>query len=1118
VTRELPEGTVTILFTDVVGSTDLTTRRGDEVAQEILRAQRELVRHQIEVHAGREVKTMGDGFMVAFASARRAVACAIGIQRALQARNRAVGAGLALPEGAASSAPTEAIRIRIGLNAGEVVQEEADLFGAAVNAAARIAAKAEGDQILVSETVKALLGPAKDVQFIDCGRFRLKGFPERWRLLEVVWREEAAAAAPPLLERTPFVGRGAERAQLRRLLDQAASGHGSLVMIGGEPGVGKTRLSEELMAEARQRGVLALTGHCYEMEGAPPYIAFVEMLEATARVVPAVALREALGDSAPEVAKLMPELRRLFPDIPPPLELPPEQERRYLFNGMRDFLARAGRAQPLALVLDDLQWADDSTLLLLQHIAQQLPEMPLLILGTYRDVELDVARPLARALEELVRQRLAHDLALKRLPEDGVEAMLRALSGQQPPPSLVQVVYGETEGNPFFVEEVFHHLAAEGKLFDAQGRWRSDLTISELEVPRGVRLVIGRRLERVSEDCRRVLTTAAVIGRGFSFELLETLGEAEADVLLDAIDEAERAHLIALASGGPEARFTFAHELIRQTLLSGLSLPRRQRLHLRVAEAIEQVYARALEERAADLAHHFYQAGSAADPQKTVHYLALAGKRAFGAAAFEDALRLYEAAVSLQPADHRRERADLLSKRGLARRSLGRWEEALADWREALAVYEELGDAEAVGRLSSDITIQLLWGARYVEALEIARRGLVALGERVSADRCRLLARAGLTLSLGGYHMAGDGMIAQAVAMAEQLGDQRLLGWVLSAKAVHHWAYLQLPEMADSGLRAAELLRSAGDLWTLADALWASQFGLLFLGRFDEVAKISQEVEALASRLGHLGALVMAGRARGLREFMLTGDIDKYEESTRGDLELARSSTGFGWLSVSYTMLGLADFRRGRWQEALEKFQEAVRLETAGFWASGDWAFLFSGKAYAGDRDAALAMLEERRDNLPRSGQANTNGAWTMLFGVVEGLAVLDERDEAAKLYPLVLEAIDTGALLRLWAYGLVQTVAGMAAAAGGQWDRAEEHYQTALRQAHELPVVMEQPEVRRWYARMLIDRDATGDPSTGSGRDRDKAFRLLTEAIAMYRRIGMPKHIEMAEALLSRL
>jgi class 3 adenylate cyclase/tetratricopeptide (TPR) repeat protein len=1097
-TQELPEGTVTVLFTDVEGSTDLATRRGDEAAQEILRAQRELVRQQVEQHCGHEVKSLGDGFMVAFASARRAVACAAGIQRALAEHNR-------------RQPVDQQVRVRIGLNTGEVIHEEADLFGEAVNAAARIAAKAKGGQILVSEAVRGVMGRAKDVELVDRGRFRLKGFPERWRLFEVVWQEDAAAA---LLERTPFVGREVERAELRRCLDRASHGRGALVMIGGEPGVGKTRLAEELAAEARQRGLLALTGHCYEMEGAPPYIPFVEILEATARVVPAAALREALGDAAPEVAKLMPELRRLFPDIAVPLELPPEQERRYLFNCMLEFIERAGRAQPLFLVLEDLHWADDSTLLLLQHIAQRLSEIPVLILGTYRDVELDVARPLARALEELLRQRLAHDLALKRLPEAGVEAMLRALSGQEPPTPLVQAVYRETEGNPFFVEEVFHHLAAEGKLLDAQGRWRPDLSIGELEVPRGVRLVIGRRLERVSEECRRVLTTAAVIGHGFSFELLETLGDPSAgsgqgvntDVLLDAVDDAERAHLITSAGDGREARFTFAHELIRQTLVSELSLPRRQRLHLRVAEAMEQVYARALEEHAADLAHHLYQAGTAADPQKTAHYLALAGERALGAAAFEDALRLYESALSLQPPDDRRGHADLLSKRGMARRSLGRWEEALADWREALAAYEELGDAEAVGRLSSDMTIQLLWGARYVEALEISRRGLNALGEQVSADRCRLLARAGLVLSLGGYHTAGDGMIAQAVAMAEQLGDRRLLGLVLTAKTVHHWAYLQLPQIVDSGLRAAELLRSARDLWPLVDALWPCQHALLMLGRLDEVAKINQEVEPLASRLGHLGALLQTRNGQGVREFMLTADLDRFEEFARGSLELCRD-VGWAFISISHTLLGLAHFWRGQWEEALESFQEAARLEPSGFWAGADWAFLFLSKAYAGDKDTALAMLEQRRDNLPQPGQANTDGAWLMLQAVIEGLAVLAEGHEAAKLYPLILEGIDTSDVIRWPDARLLQSVAGMAAAAGGQWEKAEEHYRMALRQAHELPVIIEQAEVRRWYARMLIDRNAPGD--------RDKAWRLLTEAIAMYRKIGMPKHVEMAEALL---
>ena len=1093
--EELPEGTVTVLFTDVEGSTDLTTRRGDEAAREILRAQRELVRQQVKVHSGHEVKSLGDGFMVAFASARRAVACAVGIQRALEQHNR-------------RQPSDQQVQVRIGLNTGEVIQEEADLFGEAVNAAARIAAKAKGGQILASDAVKAVMGRPKGVEMVDCGRFRLKGLPARWRLFEVVWQEETAAA-PALLERTPFVGRQVERAELRRLLDQAVRGHGTLVMIGGEPGVGKTRLAEELAAEARQRGLLALTGHCYEMAEAPPYIPFVEMLEATARIVPAAALREALGDAAPEVAKLVPELRRLFPDIAAPLELPPEQERRYLFNSMQEFMDRAGRAQPLFLVLEDLHWADDSTMLLLQHIAQRLQEMPVLIVGTYRDVELDVARPLARALEEFLRQRLAYDLALKRLPQDAVEAMLRALTGQEPPPSLVQVVYSETEGNPFFVEEVFKHLVEEGKLFDVQGRWRRDLSIRDLHVPRSVRLVIGRRLERMREECRRVLTTAAVIGRGFSFDLLEALGEVDTDVLLDAVDEAERAHLITATSDGPEDRFTFAHELIRQTLLSGVSSPRRRRLHLRVVEAMERVYAGALEEHAAGLAHHLDQAGAAADPRKTVRYLTLAGERAMAAAAFEDALRHYESALSLQPTDDRRVRADLLYKRGLARRSLGRWEEALIDWHEALAAYDEMGDAEAVGRICYEMSVQFIWAARPEKAMETARHGLMTLGERVSVDRCRLLTRAGLTLSGAGYYTAADNMLTQAMAIAEQLGDQRLLGTVLVGKAFNHCFHMEMPEAVDSGLQAAELLRSVGDLWELTRALWGTQLTLLLLCRFEEVAEAGDELEPLATRLGHLGALLIARRTRGVRELMLMADLDRFEEFARGDLEFCRNAD-MPWISHSYSYLGLAHFWSGRWQEALEHFQEAVKLESPSPFAGSDWVLLFLWKAYFGHKDEALAMLRERMGDLPRSGQRNTLGAWTMLFGVVEGLALLGQRDEAAKLYPLVLEAIDTGALARLWIWGLLQTVAGMAAAAGGQWEKAEEHYQKALRQAHELPVVMEQPEVRRWYARMLIDRDAPGD--------RDKARELLTEAIAMYRRIGMPKHIEMAEALLGEL
>ena len=431
-------------------------------------------------HSGREVKALGDGFMVVFASPRKALECAVAIQQELEDRN--------------IDSPDEAVRVRIGVNTGEVVVEGDDVYGQAVNAAARIASRAKGGEILVSEIVRQLAGSGPDFVFTDRGRLRLKGFPDRWHLYGIVYDTMRSAASTGLFAaRTPYVGRDTERAELRRLVAQVQAGTGALVMVGGEPGVGKTRLSEELIARCAHDGFVTFVGHCYEMAGAQPYIPIVEAYEQALDAAPdAATFRAFLGDEAPEIARLVPKLRRQCPDIPPPLELPAEQERRYLFNAVWEVLARTARAQPTLLVLDDLHWADEPTMLLVQHCAERLTDVPVLMVGLYRDSELDVGRPLSRTFEELTRRRLAHRLTLRRLPAESVTDMLQVLAGQQPPPALTQLIYDATEGNPFFVEEVFKHLAEEGRLFGADGRFRTDLTAEEVDVPEGVRLVVGR--------------------------------------------------------------------------------------------------------------------------------------------------------------------------------------------------------------------------------------------------------------------------------------------------------------------------------------------------------------------------------------------------------------------------------------------------------------------------------------------------------------------------------------------------------------------------------------------------------------------------------------------------
>ncbi|MGH9011692.1 MAG: ATP-binding protein, partial [Acidimicrobiia bacterium] len=474
-------------------------------------------------------------------------------------------------------------------------------------------------------------------------------------------------------------------------------------------GVGKTRLSEELMRQAEREGLQSFVGHCHEMAGAQPYIPIIEIFEqALTRAPSPLAFRQYLGEDAPEVARLVPRLRQLCPDIPPPLELPAEQERRHLFNSVWEVLARTARTQPSLLVLDDLHWADEPTMLLVQHLAERAADVPLLIVGLYRDSELDVGRPLSRTFEDLIRRRLAHRMTLQRLPEATVAQMVAGLAGQKAPPRLVEVLYAEAEGNPFFTEEVFKHLAEEGRLFDADGSFRTDLSVDELDVPEGVRLVVGHRLRRLGDDGAKALGSAAVIGRVFSFELLQVVEEILEDPLLDVIERAERAGLIvSLEDRSDEDRFMFAHELIRQTVLAELSAPRRRRLHVRTAEALERVYAGNLRAQAATIAHHLLEAGPAADPKRTFRYFALAGEAALESAAYEEALRYFEQARSMTELATAREVADLLFGLGRAQRSLGDWELAMENWREALDAYASLGEAEDVSQLCWELAWQM---------------------------------------------------------------------------------------------------------------------------------------------------------------------------------------------------------------------------------------------------------------------------------------------------------------------------------------------------------------------------------------------------------------------------
>ena len=911
-------------------------------------------------------------------------------------------------------------------------------------------------------------------------------------------------AKTPGPRRTPYVGRETERAEVRRLLDQAVDGRGATVLVGGEPGVGKTRFTEELVREARERGALTLVGHCYETEGHPPFIPFVEILERTAKIAPRAAFRQALGDAAPEVAKIAPELRRVFPDIPAPIELPPEQQRRYLFNGYQAFIERAVRVMPMVFVLEDLHWADEPTVLLMQHLAQHLAALPLLIVGTYRDVELDVGRPFAKVLESLVRERLATRIALRRLPETDIEQMLAGLGGPSPPAALARTVQHETEGNPFFVEEVFQHLKEEGRLFDDAGGWRSDLDTAELQVPEGVRLVIGRRLERVSEDTRKALTVAAIIGRNFDLAVLEPAAGIDPDALLDALEEAEGAQLITSATSGRDATYTFSHELIRQTLHGNLSLPRRQRLHLRIADAVESTRGDDTEPVAALLAHHLFQAGSIADAGKTLGYLSTAGRQALAAAAFEDAVAHFTSALTLERLDGQ-VRADLLYARGGALRSLAQTDDAIADWEEALSGYETLGDPAGMARTVWDLGWTFIWHDRGADGVAVAERTERIVPDEATAERSRTLAILGALNGFVGDYATFERRMAEARGIAERLDDDRLLGQVLAVETTMCWMFLKIGPLMRAGRKATTALRATDDAWELPQVLANLCFGLVYSGAPEEGDRVAAEAHRLAARVGHDGALGNAGLARLCARIALSGDLDSAEQMAP-DLVAIYERSG-PWSRVPLLWLSATRFWRGAWDEAGSASDQALAQggpelpETIVEWAHG-WRFLL--QAYRGDR-TGLDEFSERCRRLFREGRTPFLGDALLAVVAPESFAMLGAREEAHRLYEPIVELLRGGFR---GVGSLAETAAGIAAAAGEQWETAEQHFETALRQAHDFPDKIAQPEVRRWYAWMLLDRDAPGD--------RDKARTLLGQAIELYGTLGMPKHAEIAEKMIT--
>jgi DNA-binding SARP family transcriptional activator/tetratricopeptide (TPR) repeat protein len=883
---------------------------------------------------------------------------------------------------------------------------------------------------------------------------------------------ELASMAEPASEtpRSPLVGRESEVAELIVGLDDAFAGRGRLFLLAGEPGIGKSRLAEELISQARARGAQVLIGRCWEAGGAPAYWPWVQSLRACVRQTPSAVLGTQLGAGASELAQLLPELREDFPDLPRPSAVEPDVARFRLFEAVSAFLRNVAHVRPLVVVLDDLHAADEPSLLLLRFLSRHLGDSHFLLVGTYRDVDPTVRDPLASTLAELAREQMTKRLELRGLTVTDVARYIELSVGAAPQEELIATIHSETEGNPLFVGEVVRLLASEGRLadLDVPALWT-------LGIPQGVREVIGRRVGRLSADCASVLTLAAVLGREFEVDALEQLCDRQGGQLLDVLDEAVAARVLASVPGA-RGRLRFAHAQIRETLYDQLTSVRKGQLHRRAGDALETVYAHDPEPHLAELAYHFFEAAPGGDIEKAVFYARRAGGRALVLLAYEEGARFYELALQaleLEQSAKPLERCDLLLALGDALAKSGSTPEAKRTLLAAADLARVAGLAEHLARAAIGYGGRFPWlragnDQRLVPLLEEA---LAALGAEESELRVRLLARLAGALRDQPSVEPRSSISREAVAIARRLGDPETLGYALVSLATATWGpdVNELVEIVDEVKRLAD---ETGDAERMFQWGWLQHIIWMSLGETSRLADVAETHRAVADELKQPSQQWYSTVMRSVL-VLFQGDLVEAERLAEKALEIGRRAQSWD-ADFSYRIMMFALRReQGRLIEVEDLMRRSVE-EYVGYRSFRCLVALLDCEL--GHGSEARAQFDELAASefgwLPRDGE------WLFNLSILaEVSAQLEDGHRAEALYALLLPYAPMNAQVTAEiAIGSVARYLGILAATTERLDDAAGHFEEAIAMNERMGARPWLAHTQHDYARTLLIRRAAGD------------------------------------------
>jgi tetratricopeptide (TPR) repeat protein len=861
---------------------------------------------------------------------------------------------------------------------------------------------------------------------------------------------------------------------------------GQTLFISGEPGIGKTRLLREIATHAEVSGGRALVGECFA-EGNAPYSAFGQMVRRALRHNPQGDLDLAEFVLA-DLISIAPELRTDYPDIPPNPPLGPESEQRRLFENLVTFCKVLTQTQPLLLVIDDIHWADSGTLNMLLYLIRRTKEHPVMILATYREVEMEEVRPFNEVLTDLIRKRMVSRLKLARLERLGTQAMLTGIFAEEITPRFLEDVHRETDGNPLFIEEICRALVESGKLYFEDGKWRHP-DMEEIELPQGVRMAIQSRVNMLSEEIREVLLAASIIGREFDFSVLHKVTGVDEIALIDNLEEAIQAQFIEELRVPGVERFTFVHALIPPTMRESLSGMRRRRLHRRIAEAIEQQQSEAYEV----LAHHYGEAGI--DTQ-ALKYYTKTGERALGVYSYQEAEKYFGFALDLTA--NKKEKAQIMTGLGEALFWQTRYGDAVRAWRRGIEIYQEIKNLDRVAWLYARCGRAMWDDGDNPGSLGMCREGLDAVqgapdSEGV-ASLLNMTAMAGYTNNLMDEVIP---LAEKAYEMAERVDSVRGQVEALIVKSfstgskfeINHKKKIDLLNKAIELAESKRMLFQAGRAYNMLgnitfgdDPLSAVEYLQKGINSFHTIGAVGMEILIGANAISQylrLGNMVEAGnQLAGLKRNLDIASLGPREADNLQRIE--GSLMGF----------------RGEWEKAVdiffplwESFRETGRLQNiSGLgYRLGEY-YLELGR----NKEAEEVLLAIKEYNFPHE-----NGALLPLVYLAVKCTQEGELEEARKWLDMAYERYEeplfrnnrcllhcSGARARLLA--------------------AERRWEEAWAAFEELIEIAGDSGFRHFRGRHLFEW-GKARLERGEEGDHERGKKLMAEALGEFEDMGAP-------------